>query len=175
MRRTLYKSLSSAYKNHPRCFGELRRSWMMRGAHPPAMCVLSVEQITWQEAMTEAFEMAEGTRGALKNVSTRCENNLDDLASIVRQQLGPLERRTAEALLVIGVHERDTTEALREADATHVGDFEWQRQLRYNWEADQENCIIRQARAMYRFGYEYVIATRDRLETLRRAHCYPGQ
>lgn len=34
--------------------------------------------------------------------------------------------------------------------------FEWQRQLRYYWDLDQDNCVANMALSTYVYGYEYL-------------------
>lgn len=34
--------------------------------------------------------------------------------------------------------------------------FEWQRQLRYYWDEDLDNCVARMAVSQYIYGYEYL-------------------
>lgn len=38
--------------------------------------------------------------------------------------------------------------------------FTWQQQLRYYWEMDLDDCLIRHSDAKIRYGYEYMGATR---------------
>lgn len=34
--------------------------------------------------------------------------------------------------------------------------FEWQRQLRYYWDLDLDNCVAKMALSTYIYGYEYL-------------------
>lgn len=34
--------------------------------------------------------------------------------------------------------------------------FEWQRQLRYYWDLDQDTCVAKMALSTYIYGYEYL-------------------
>lgn len=38
--------------------------------------------------------------------------------------------------------------------------FTWQQQLRYYWDMDLDDCLIRHSDARVRYGYEYMGATR---------------
>jgi len=33
--------------------------------------------------------------------------------------------------------------------------FEWQKQLRYYWDSDVDNCVVRMSSSLYVYGYEY--------------------
>lgn len=34
--------------------------------------------------------------------------------------------------------------------------FDWQRQLRYYWDVDLDNCVARMALSQYTYAYEYL-------------------
>ena len=36
-----------------------------------------------------------------------------------------------------------------------VDNFEWQKQLRYYWDLDIDNCVVRMSNSLYVYGYEY--------------------
>lgn len=38
-------------------------------------------------------------------------------------------------------------------------DFEWQKQLRYYWDQEVDNCIVRMSNSLYEYGYEYLGAS----------------
>jgi len=60
------------------------------------------------------------------------------------------------ALVVLDVHGRDVVQALADKHVSALEDFEWTRQLRYYWEEDVDNCIVRQTNTRFVFGYEYI-------------------
>ena len=37
--------------------------------------------------------------------------------------------------------------------------FEWVKQLRYYWDPDLDNCVVRMSNSMYIYGYEYLGAS----------------
>ncbi len=37
--------------------------------------------------------------------------------------------------------------------------FEWQKQLRYYWDLDLDNCVVRMSNSLYIYGYEYLGAS----------------
>ena len=36
-----------------------------------------------------------------------------------------------------------------------IDNFEWQKQLRYYWDLDLDNCVVRMSNSTYVYGYEY--------------------
>ena len=49
------------------------------------------------------------------------------------------------ALITIEVHARDVIEKLGKVGCTNTNDFEWVSQLRFYWDRDQNDCIVKQA------------------------------
>ena len=40
-----------------------------------------------------------------------------------------------------------------------MNSFEWVKQLRYYWDPDLDNCVVRMSNSMYIYGYEYLGAS----------------
>ena len=40
-----------------------------------------------------------------------------------------------------------------------VNSFEWVKQLRYYWDPDLDNCVVRMSNSLYVYGYEYLGAS----------------
>ena len=54
------------------------------------------------------------------------------------------------------VHSREVTKAMAKKDLSRLTDFEWARQLRYYWDDDIDNCVVRQTNTYFVYGYEYL-------------------
>lgn len=50
------------------------------------------------------------------------------------------------ALITIEVHARDVIEKLGKANCTSANDFEWVSQLRFYWDREKNDCIVKQVR-----------------------------
>lgn len=48
------------------------------------------------------------------------------------------------ALITIEVHARDVIEKLGKVGCTNANDFEWVSQLRFYWDREQNDCIVKQ-------------------------------
>jgi dynein heavy chain len=68
---------------------------------------------------------------------------LADLSDLVSGDLNKLERKVIVALVTTDVHARDIVEELKEANVNSVFDFNWQKQLRYYWDDEKEDCSIK--------------------------------
>lgn len=40
-----------------------------------------------------------------------------------------------------------------------MDNFDWQKQLRYYWDYDLDNCVVRMSSSTYTYGYEYLGAS----------------
>lgn len=40
-----------------------------------------------------------------------------------------------------------------------VNSFDWQKQLRYYWDPEIDNCVVRMSNSLYIYGYEYLGAS----------------
>lgn len=81
---------------------------------------------------------------------------------MVRSELTDLERQIIVALITTDVHARDIVEELRKIGTASIYDFNWQKQLRYYYDANVQpdgEITIRQIQATLAYGLEYMGAT----------------
>uniref|UniRef100_A0A8D0TJA1 AAA+ ATPase domain-containing protein n=1 Tax=Sus scrofa TaxID=9823 RepID=A0A8D0TJA1_PIG len=112
------------------------------------------------------------TNDILAMLSPEGERRLNALAAIVRGSLPKLHRNIITALITIDVHARDIVTELVQAKVEAVESFDWQRQLRYYWDIDVDNCVARMALSQYTYGYEYLGACPRLVITPLTDRCY---
>jgi len=79
------------------------------------------------------------------------------MVQMVRGDLGVAIRELIKSLMVLNVHNRDVTEKLAEQKISSLSNFEWSKQLRYNWEVEPvEDCFARQTNTRFKYAYEYL-------------------
>uniref|UniRef100_A0A670K2Q2 Dynein axonemal heavy chain 6 n=1 Tax=Podarcis muralis TaxID=64176 RepID=A0A670K2Q2_PODMU len=100
------------------------------------------------------------------------ELRLNALASLVRGILPKLHRNIITALITIDVHARDIVTELVKQKVDSVDNFDWQRQLRYYWDLDLDNCVARMALSQYTYAYEYLGACPRLVITPLTDRCY---
>ncbi|VEL41929.1 unnamed protein product [Protopolystoma xenopodis] len=135
-----------------------REIWIRSHA---SQIVLTVEQMFWARDITQILG-AEQSNNRLKGLSKyeqKCFEDLNRLAVMVRGDLPKLVRTLLCALITIDVHSRDMVTDMVKANVDTVNNFEWQRQLRYYWDLDIDNCIVRMSSSHYVYGYEYLGAS----------------
>lgn len=112
----------------------------------------------WTFCATQAIDNVEHERNpnAVKEFYEFCRLQINDSVTIVREDLNYLDRTLMGALIVLDVHGRDVVENLISNKVRSLWDFEWSKQLRYYWESDVDNCIVRQTNAKFNYAYEYL-------------------
>jgi dynein heavy chain len=172
MKQSLYDLTKKSYQVYP-TNGLKRRHWCFEESLP-AQCLLIVDQIMWTFNSTEAIQKLEnGTDPkALHKFQDYCKHQINDMVEIVRGDLNYLQRNLIGALIVLDVHGRDVIASLNEKNVRSVHDFEWAKQLKYYWEKDVDNCIVRQTNAKFGYGYEYLGNTPRLVITPLTDKCY---
>eukprot|EP01039_Chlorochromonas_danica_P005727 gene5727-6311_t len=132
-----------------------RDEWIM---YHPGQIVATVAQMTWARGTELALRSADPIQAMLQ-WSEEYKGELQKLIIKIRGTLTKLVRCIIVALVTTDVHARDIIDELCERQVQNVHDFLWQQQLRYYWEADVDNCIIRHSDARVNYGYEYMGAT----------------
>ncbi|XP_047601385.1 dynein axonemal heavy chain 6 isoform X2 [Lutra lutra] len=163
--RRLCKSAMADYQGKP------RTAWVIAGH--PSQVILTISQIMWCRDLTECL----GRKGvnhieALEEFEKVNFERLNALAVIVRGSLPKLHRNIITALITIDVHARDIVTELVQAKVEEIDSFDWQRQLRYYWDVDLDNCVARMALSQYTYGYEYLGACPRLVITPLTDRCY---
>jgi dynein heavy chain, axonemal len=144
MRTALHKCFKTAIQDYEKTAREV---WL---TDHPSQVVLAVSQIFWAREVTRCLTNTKDPTHALMGFKAVQEQQLTQLAELVRGSLTPLQRGTLGALITIDVHARDIVDALIQERVSSESDFGWSKQLRYYWKDD--NCVVLQANA----GFKYV-------------------
>ncbi|KAM4706665.1 dynein axonemal heavy chain 6 [Discoglossus pictus] len=163
--RRLSKAAISDYKK------KTRVEWVVAGH--PSQVVLTISQLMWCRDLSQCLEG--NSDDNLKSVSEFEKVNferLNALAALVRGHLPSLHRSIITALITIDVHARDIVSDLVKAQVDSIDSFEWQRQLRYYWDTQLDNCVARMALSQYTYAYEYLGACPRLVITPLTDRCY---
>ncbi|XP_074844510.1 dynein axonemal heavy chain 14, partial [Carettochelys insculpta] len=121
----------------------------------PGQVVLLVSQIMFSKDCTRSFHSYD-PKMALKGVHDELIHHLEHLAEMASDILQLHKQITLEALLTLYIHCRDLLSSLIEKQIFKMEDFEWTRQLRYEWNEMNSTCRIVQGNASFAYGYEYL-------------------
>lgn len=105
-----------------------RREWA-KTHH--AQAAATAAQVAWCQGTEAAFEALAENPGAFEDWVITTEWQMEQLVSLVREQLSVLQRKTVVALLVADVHRRDIATLLYNEEVDSAQNFLWQQQLRY--------------------------------------------
>ena len=110
----------------------------------------------WCRDVTEVLERKGDRIGPMKELEMKSIHNLNKLAALVRGKLAPLDRATICTLITIDVHARDIVSELVKSRVTKADMFEWKKQLRYYWEKEDENMLVKMSNSTSVYGCEYL-------------------
>nr|XP_029134611.1 dynein heavy chain 6, axonemal [Labrus bergylta] len=147
-----------------------REEWVVAGH--PSQVVLTISQMMWCRDMDSCLEGDHDHFAALEKFELANFERLNALAALVRGELPTLHRSIITALITIDVHARDIVTDLVFQKVDTRSNFEWQRQLRYYWDMDLDNCIATMALSTYIYGYEYLGACPRLVITPLTDRCY---
>ncbi|XP_066570029.1 dynein axonemal heavy chain 6 [Amia ocellicauda] len=128
------------------------KKWVL--SHP-GQVVLTVTQIMFYKECGHSFSGTD-QNVILNGVFQDLVHHLEELADLTSEPLPPHQQATVGALLTILVHCRDVLTHLFQQKVCKADDFEWTRQLHYEWNEHNSMCYVVQANASFMYGYEYL-------------------
>lgn len=145
------------------------QEWVLKH---PGQVVLTVAQIMLNKDVVKCFDQANPVNALSGNLNKMIES-LKRLAELVSSpQLRHYQTMSIEALLTINVHNRDILSRLINNFVTSKDDFEWTKQLRYEWDEISNNCQVYQSNASFIYGYEYLGCSSRLVITPLTDRCY---
>lgn len=122
----------------------------------PGQLLITAGQTVWTTECEKGLaECEKGNRAGMRTTKKKQVSMLNKYAEMVRGQLSKLNRNKVVAIITIEVHARDVIDKMIKAGTTYVTDFDWMQQLRFYWDKDLDDSVIRQTNTMFIFGYEY--------------------
>ncbi|OQR81950.1 dynein heavy chain, partial [Thraustotheca clavata] len=114
-------------------------------------------QIWWTWEVEDVFHrVAGGNKYAMKELEVKLTHQLNDLVRQVREPLQKQMRKKVNTLLIIDVHARDIVDSFVRDSILHEKEFAWESQLRFYWDKDVDDVVIKQCTGSFRYGYEYM-------------------
>ncbi|KAI8732070.1 dynein heavy chain 6, axonemal isoform X3, partial [Biomphalaria glabrata] len=144
-------------------------SWIMSNA---SQVVLTICQMMWTRDVTAILRDSRTVIRGMRDFEQRSFTELNLLAGAVRGELPKLARATLCALITINVHARDIISEMVKKQVSELLSFDWQKQLRYYWNMEVDNCVVCMSIAVYTYGYEYLGACPRLVITPLTDRCY---
>lgn len=79
-----------------------------------------------------------------QDLEQKLDSQLRELTALVRRDLTNHMRKKVNTLIITDVHARDIVGGLKNAAVKDAGDFQWESQLRFYWDATEDDVLIRQ-------------------------------
>jgi len=146
-----------------------RKEWVMQHA---AQLVLSVSNVFWCQDVEECLVGTSNPAERMEEFYGKNVSQLSELTGLVRGDLSKLQRKIIVALITVDVHNRDIVEELYQARVDSVNEFRWQMQLRYYFDKEEGDMVIRQVNAEFNYGCEYLGAQPRLVVTPMTDRCY---
>jgi dynein heavy chain, axonemal len=83
-------------------------------------------------------------------VKIRKTGQLTELVTMVRAPLNKITRKKVNTLLIIDVHARDIVDGFVRESVLNAKEFSWESQLRFYWDRDLDDCVIKQCTGTFR-------------------------
>ncbi|XP_055863796.1 dynein axonemal heavy chain 6-like isoform X2 [Biomphalaria glabrata] len=140
--------------------------------NPNLEVVLTICQMMWTRDVTAILRDSQTVIRGMRDFEQRSFTELNLLAGAVRGELPKLARATLCALITINVHARDIISEMVKKQVSELLSFDWQKQLRYYWNMEVDNCVVCMSIAVYTYGYEYLGACPRLVITPLTDRCY---
>ena len=121
----------------------------------PGQMIISAGCMVWTTECEKALSDPDTAKTAVRTLKKKWVSYLSKLVTLTRSKLDKVNRKKVVALITIEVHARDSIDKLAKAGCTAPTDFEWVSQLRFYWDQEQDDCVVKQVLSVFSYGYEY--------------------
>eukprot|EP00163_Fabomonas_tropica_P031142 TRINITY_DN730_c0_g2_i1.p1 TRINITY_DN730_c0_g2~~TRINITY_DN730_c0_g2_i1.p1 ORF type:complete len:4569 (+),score=1602.08 TRINITY_DN730_c0_g2_i1:399-14105(+) len=128
----------------------------------PSQVVILGMQMWWTRICEDALAKAKTEKGVMQHTKKKFTQLLRELTEMTTRDLKGRLRTKVETLVTIHVHQKDVWDALLSARVKSLQDFEWTKQTRFYWKAEQDDCLISVCDIDFTYAYEY-LGCKDRL------------
>ncbi|XP_039416979.1 dynein heavy chain 10, axonemal isoform X2 [Corvus cornix cornix] len=152
MRRTNRRLTKEAIFRY--CEDRSRVDWMLLFQ---GMMVLAANQVWWTWEVEDVFrKVKKGEKQAMKLYAKKMHRQIDDLVTRITMPLSKNDRKKYNTVLIIDVHARDIIDVFVRDSILQAQEFEWESQLRFYWEREPDELMVRQCSGTFSYGYEYM-------------------
>eukprot|EP00698_Gefionella_okellyi_P018829 TRINITY_DN568_c0_g1_i2.p1 TRINITY_DN568_c0_g1~~TRINITY_DN568_c0_g1_i2.p1 ORF type:complete len:4478 (+),score=1217.70 TRINITY_DN568_c0_g1_i2:54-13487(+) len=138
----------------------------------PAQVALLGLQFMWTTEAEDALGRAKTEKSAMPSTNKRIAGILRELVAMTTKDLTTVERTKIETLVTIQVHQRDEFDHLHKQRIKSASDFEWQKQTRFYWKPERDECIVMITDVEFVYNYEYLGVSERLVITPLTDRCY---
>ncbi|KAI9144584.1 dynein heavy chain and region D6 of dynein motor-domain-containing protein [Paraphysoderma sedebokerense] len=121
------------------------------------MIGLAGSQVWWTWEVEDTFRRIKGgNKLAMKKLSKTLAAQLEQLVVVVRSDLTSNDRKKINTQIIIDVHARDIVDRFVRDSIMDENEFEWESQLRFYWDRESDELLVRQCNGVFDYGYEYM-------------------
>ncbi|KAJ3097104.1 Dynein heavy chain 10, axonemal [Phlyctochytrium planicorne] len=121
------------------------------------MVALAGSQVWWTFEVEDVFrKIKSGNKLAMKKYSKTLGDQLESLVIEVRSDLSSNDRKKINSQIIIDVHARDIVDKFVRDSIMDENEFEWESQLRFYWDRNADELLVRQCNGVFDYGYEYM-------------------
>ena len=142
----------SLYQTLEQSKGMKKEKWVKEF---PGQMIISAGCIVWTTECEKALSDPDTAKSAVRQLKKKWMSYLTKLVVLTRSKLDKVNRKKVVALITMEVHARDTIEKLSKAGCNAITDFEWVSQLRFYWDKEANDCVVKQVLSVFSYGYEY--------------------
>ncbi|CAK95203.1 unnamed protein product (macronuclear) [Paramecium tetraurelia] len=150
---TLRKLCKQGLQDYLNGMQKTKTDWIL---NHKSQIVAVVSQILWSINTEDAINESSVKANALYEWHDMMEIQLKQLTALVRGDLTVVQRKTIVSLITTDVHNRDIVMKLADNSIETTSDFQWQQQLRYYWDEECDDCLVKQVTSVFHYGYEYL-------------------
>ncbi|EDV29505.1 uncharacterized protein TRIADDRAFT_51924 [Trichoplax adhaerens] len=133
--------------------------------------ILTTTQIMFCKHVTSSL-LEKNHGNSLKKIREDLISDLNRQADLAHRPLPLHKYESLVALMTISVHNRDIVAKLIDSEVSNPDDFEWDRQLRYEWDDLNKSCDVNQSGSHFEYGYEYLGCSSRLVITPLTDRCY---
>eukprot|EP00842_Homolaphlyctis_polyrhiza_P003630 jgi/Hompol1/4268/HPOL_001758-RA len=145
--RTIHKEAIFHYANMDRI------AWLQAYQ---GMVGLAGSQVWWTWEVEDVFrKIKQGNKLAMKKYSKVLGDQLEQLVIMVRSDLSANDRKKINTQIIVDVHARDIVERFVRDSIMDENEFEWESQLRFYWDRNSDELVVRQCNGSFDYGHDY--------------------
>ncbi|KAF5272454.1 hypothetical protein FQR65_LT04922 [Abscondita terminalis] len=129
-------------------------------------------QLLWTKDAEHAIKRSRVDRAIMRNTNQSFLILLNDLIDLTSKDLSKIQRIRYETMVTIHVHQRDIFDDMVTLKVKTLTDFEWQKQARFYFDEETDDCIVKITDVIFTYQNEYLGITERLAITPLTDRCY---